>query len=102
MNKLDSMSCIWSLLLGHDVSDKMSIRIEELSGLSPKTLWERDLDSFMEEWEKCLDADTAHRASAQKEVKGKGRAKAAKKKAAYSDDDDEDVRASHASTLTEC
>lgn len=56
----------------------------------------------MEEWEKCLDADIAHRASAKKEIKGKGRAKAAKKKAAYSDDDDEDVRASHASTLTEC
>lgn len=59
--------------------------------LTPKDLWIRDLDKFLEEWDVCLEADASHRASAKNTSKGKGRAKAAKKKAAYSDGSDEDV-----------
>lgn len=60
--------------------------------LTPKDLWYRDLDKFLEEWQACLEADASHLASAKNASKGKGRAKAAKKKAAYGDDSgDEDV-----------
>lgn len=59
--------------------------------LTPKDLWNRDLDKFTEEWDACLEADANHRSAAKNTAKGKSRAKAIKKKAAYSDESDEEV-----------
>ena len=65
----------------------------ELSALldkRPTDLWLADLDAFLEQWDKELEADRTNRPG----VKGPSRApkKKAAKAAAYSDDEDSDVR----------